>query len=322
MKKILTAFLLLTIYSIARYDAYPSKVCPAYNNMKHTQNSHHVILDPGKAYTILKSHKGQKLILVKGEQPAQRWVDGVCFEGSQAARLREPKGTEWNADTNVGTKELKAASDRPEEMLLALSWHNSFCEGHRSRKECRRSRANRDADNHFVLHGLWPQPIDNVYCNVPYELKQYDKNRQWNRLPGIPLSEETRRELLRVMPGAASRLERHEWIKHGSCSGSDPENYFREAIALVKQVNDSKLGRFFARNAGRVVTLRQIRFKVDESFGKGSGKRVEMRCKKGMITELWFHLRGEGSDLATLLKNGEKARSHCRKSRIDKAGFQ
>ena len=48
--------------------------------MKHTTNTHHVILDTSKTYTVLKHHKGQNLILVKGEQPAQRWVDDECFK--------------------------------------------------------------------------------------------------------------------------------------------------------------------------------------------------------------------------------------------------
>jgi ribonuclease T2 len=124
------------------------------------------------------------------------------------------------------------------------------------------------------------------------------------------------------MPGVASNLHRHEWIKHGTCSGREAEDYFKEAAELARQVNRSGVGHFFTANQGRRVTLRQIRFKVDESFGKGSGKRVEMLCRQGMITELWFHLRGESEELSELLKDGKKARSRCRKGRIDSAGFR
>ncbi len=100
----------------------------------------------------------------------------------------------------------------------------------------------------------------------------------------------------------------------------EPDSYYREAVGLTEQVNNSRLSRFFESNVGKVVTLRQIRFKVDESFGKGSGKRVEMRCKKGLITELWFRL-GSGDTLSYMLKNGKTARSRCRKGRIDRAGY-
>jgi ribonuclease T2 len=65
-----------------RHEAFPTKTCPAFNNMKHSKNTHDVHLDTTKKYTIMKEHKGQKLILIKGEQPAQRWVDAECFSSS------------------------------------------------------------------------------------------------------------------------------------------------------------------------------------------------------------------------------------------------
>ena len=322
MKRTLTLLLLLTLHLWARYDAYPSKICPAYNNMKHTHNSHHVMLDPERKYTVLDVHKGQKLIVVKGEQPAQRWVDGECFEAERPGASQKTERAVPSGETDRDNRAVKRAVSRPEEMLLALSWHNAFCETHRSRKECRRGGGGYGSDSHFVLHGLWPQPISNVYCNVSPQLKKYDRNRLWSRLPEPPMSTETKQELARVMPGVASYLHRHEWIKHGTCSGRDAESYFKEAAELTTQVNRSRLGHFFTANQGKRVTLRQIRFKVDESFGKGSGRRVEMLCRRGMITELWFHLRGEGKELSELLKNGKKARSRCRKGRIDSIGYR
>ena len=318
MKKLLMILPLFTILLMARYDAYPVKECPAFNNMKHTHNTHHVIVDPKEKYTVLDSHHGQKLILVKGEQPAQRWVEGDCFGGKHSAGVKESGHYSREADS----KRAESDWNRPKNLLLALSWHNAFCETHRSRRECRREWSGRSSDNRFVLHGLWPQPRDNLYCNVPKEQKEYDKRGQWSRLPRLELSEETREKLARTMPGSISNLHRHEWIKHGTCFGSDPESYFKEAIRFTEQFNRSKIKSFFASNAGKVVTLRQIRFKVDESFGKTSGKKVEMVCKKGLITELWLHLGSEGDTLSSLLKSGRELRSRCRKGRIDRAGFQ
>ena len=82
--KFIILFLLLLSTLFARFEAQPSQECPAFNNMKHTTNTHHVILDTSKTYTVLKHHKGQNLILVKGEQPAQRWVDDECFSWSRS----------------------------------------------------------------------------------------------------------------------------------------------------------------------------------------------------------------------------------------------
>jgi len=60
---------------------------------------------------------------------------------------------------------------------------------------------------------------------------------------------------------------------------------------------------------------------VDSSFGEGAGNAVEMKCNNGMITELWFHLEGQGDDLKDLLKSPYPIKSFCRSGFIDKAGF-
>ncbi len=297
----------------ARFDALPLKSCEAFNNLKHTQNTDHVTLDTAKSYTVLQEHKGQKLIIVKGQNPSQRWVDGSCFDKTQK-----------NAEQENGVKHsgVVVSKKSANESILALSWHNAFCETHRSKKECRPSMSAYRDETLFVLHGLWPQPQENSYCGVSYELKQFDTNRHWNRLPQPTLSAVTAEALERVMPGVSSHLDRHEWVKHGSCYGGDAESYFQKAISLVSQVNSSKIGRFFALNAGKVVTIEQIRFKVDESFGKGSGQRVEMLCQDGMISELWLHLGDESDDLATSLKNAKSIHSRCRQGQIDRAGYR
>jgi len=52
------------------------------------------------------------------------------------------------------------------------------------------------------------------------------------------------------MPGFASNLHKHEWIKHGTCYGTDANTYYENAIALLHQVNDSKVGTFFSKHMG------------------------------------------------------------------------
>ena len=208
---------------------------------------------------------------------------------------------------------------------MALSWHNAFCETHRYKKECKRSlfsfgRPNY-SEKHFVLHGLWPQPKNRIYCDVSSVHVNFDKHKQWNRLPDLGLSDEVKTRLQNVMPGFSSNLHKHEWIKHGTCYGTDANTYYEDAITLVTQVNDSKVGDFFRKNIGKQVTLKQIRSLFDRNFGVGAGKRIELKCNKGLISELWLHL-GSGSDnLATLLKQGKETRSRCQGGLVDKAGF-
>ncbi len=78
-----------------------------------------------------------------------------------------------------------------------------------------------------------------------------DKNRQWNRLPNLNLSSDTREELQKYMPGYLSNLQKHEWIKHGTCYGTDENIYFKDAIELLKQINSSKVRELFAKNIGK-----------------------------------------------------------------------
>lgn len=278
--------------------------------MKHTQNSGGIHLDTKKKYTILKQHKGQNLIRVEGEQPVQRWVDEGCFS----------KHEDLSLHTNKYQNEKLS-----KQTLLALSWHNAFCETHRYKKECKRSmffdgkRSYRE--KHFVLHGLWPQPQGNTYCDVSSAHINLDKHKQWNRLPDLELKDDLKARLKKVMPGFSSGLHKHEWIKHGTCYGADVNRYYEDAIGMVEQINDSKVGDFFAKHIGKYVTLQQVRMLFDRNFGPGTGKRVELKCTQGLISELWLHL-GSGSDsLGTLLKQGEQTRSHCQGGLIDKAGF-
>jgi len=337
--KALAIFILLSSLIFARFEANPTQECEAYNNMKHTKNTHHVLLDRTKKYTVLKHHKGQNLVLIKGEQPAQRWVDDNCFSKAKKHTNKDdvsrakPKVIKIedalsraaiNMANSKHTKKYEKANISRQN-LLTLSWHNAFCETHRYKKECKQSLLSglkkKYSESHFVLHGLWPQPKSKMYCGVSRKYVGMDKHKQWNRLPDLGLSAGTRKSLKDVMPGFSSNLHKHEWFKHGTCYGTDAEQYYIDAVRLVSQVNNSKVGAFFMRNIGKYVTLKQVRHLFDTSFGVGAGKRVELKCKGGLITELWLHL-GTGSDkLEELFQKGKITRSRCQKGRIDKAGF-
>ena len=347
MNKIIIAFILFSVSLLAREELFPSQECPAFNNMKHTKNTHGVHLDTQQKYTILKHHKGQNLILIKDEQPAQRWVDDECFSepntSSNTANVEKVKSRVLSIDDELSKSSIKTDLTKhtkkydtkntnkyenrniSKENLLTLSWHNAFCETHRYKKECKRSMFSFGRPNysekHFVLHGLWPQPKNKLYCGVDSHTVTMDKHKQWNRLPNLKLSDEVKKRLQKVMPGFSSNLHKHEWIKHGTCYGTDADKYYEDAISMVEQVNDSKVGDFFKKHIGKRVTLHQVRASFDRSFGMGTGKRVELKCRKGLITELWLHVGSGSDDLGTLLKQGKQIRSHCQGGFIDKAGF-
>lgn len=322
--RILFLLSLLTISLLARYEAYPSQSCPAFNNLKHSKNTHNVVLETDQAYTVLKKHKGQYLILIKGENPAQRWVDDECFDPQMTQK--QEIDSEEGLDTFIKKESEQESVQRSSDNILALTWHNAFCETHRYKKECKRSLfafgKGVYKEKHFVLHGLWPQPKSNTYCDVDRELVQMDKHGQWQHLPCLVMDEDTETRLEKVMPGYASGLHKHEWIKHGTCYGTDAATYFEDSVRLTEQLNRSKVGTFFTAHMGKRVTLQQVRSLFDRTFGQGTGKRVELKCNKGMISELWLHLGSGSDDLATLLKRGEKTRSRCHGGIVDRAGYR
>lgn len=328
MNRLFIISLLFTISLFARYEASPAQACPAYNNLKHTKNTHDVYLDTSRQYTIIESgHKGQTLILIKGENPAQRWVDDACFEAQKSdAKQSNAKTTDTETPINTKKYDNNAQPDNvSKDNLLVLSWHNAFCQTHPYKKECKRSFGSllrsRYEERHFVLHGLWPQPKNRIYCNVSDTLKELDRRGEWRGLPEPLQNDELKKALEEIMPGVDSYLHRHEWIKHGTCYGKDADGYFSDAVGLVKQVNDSEVGKFFEANIGKSVTLAQVKNVFNRAFGMGAGNHLQMQCKGGLITELWLYAGSGSDDLSTLFQRGKRAFTRCERGRIDQAGL-
>jgi ribonuclease T2 len=310
----------------AKYEK-ATESCEAFNNMKHTNNSNNVKLERGKEYRILEEKRGQLLILVEGERVAQRWVDEVCFSDKQ--ENKKPVEEKRRATLSSILVSLDKKKSEPKTLskstskqnLLAISWQNAFCQTHQYKKECKNMSAKDFGAFHFVLHGLWPQPRNNQYCNVDKKQVGMDKNKQWHRLNKLELTPEVRTNLAKLMPGYSSNLHKHEWIKHGTCYGTNANDYYSDAMTLLTQVNNSKVQQFFKQNIGKRVRLKDIRNVFDQEFGKGAGKHVTMNCRRGLITELWLHLGNEGKNLSELFKKGETPRKSCYSGRIDAVGF-
>ncbi len=306
---LLTSLLLSSIF--ADNFKIATDNCLIFNNMKHTKNSDNRSLKLGSSYKVIDEKRGQYYITVPNIRIPNRWVDKRCFGKAKPKIEKRVKIVE---------KKERKTSSKSQNILLALSWQNAFCESHRYVKECKKS-SRRYTNTKFGLHGLWPQPRENIYCGVSKDDKNLDKSHKWNKLQALYLDKSTRKELLEVMPGSASYLQRHEWIKHGSCADMDEDEYYKRAIALTKEFNSAKIGQFFSKNIGKKVTLQQIKFKMNESFGRGAGNKVELRCKKGLITELWLHLASNSDDMASLLKGGKSVRSRCKSGIVDRVGF-
>jgi ribonuclease T2 len=304
------------------------KACPAFQSIRNETNPGSIRTVSGKTYPLVAKNRPDAthyLIEVEGASPLRRWVAIECgvAEESSAGSASPAARSE---PSNPGRVLEKA------EFVLAVSWQPAFCESSsgRGKTECDTQTDARFDATHFALHGLWPQPRARAYCSVAPDLAAADRNHRWDRLPAPDLTSETRRELERVMPGTMSFLERHEWIKHGTCFGGEPpEAYFARAIALVDQLNASSARTLFAENIGSEITSASIRAAFDRSFGPGSGDRVRVSCqrdgRRNLIAEVTIGLAGpigEAPSLARLIAASPPTDPGCPRGLVDPAGRQ
>lgn len=101
--------------------------------------------------------------------------------------------------------------------LLALSWSPTYCASPAGRDDARQCGAGPAYD--FVVHGLWPQYRNGwpQYCDSDARL-----------------GEQVVDAMLDIMPSRS--LVRHQWNKHGTCSGLSPEDYFTLTRRLQEEI--------------------------------------------------------------------------------------
>lgn len=290
--------------------------CEAFQSFRKKTNPGDVRLNEDTQYKVLESNQKMKAyrIQIDGLDKSARWVERSCGDWLKSCTINREQ---------VNNKRDKKKNKNNSQYLLALTWQPSFCEERPNKKECRTQTTNRYDAKHWSLHGLWPQPRNNTYCNVSDIDKGIDRNSRWHLLEPVKLSQKTAQALAFTMPGMASNLHRHEWIKHGTCYGKNADTYYADSIYLTEQINNSAVGELFNRNVGNTVSLKEVRQRFDQAFGKGSGKKVNLRCdRKGLISELWVNLSGDITDqtsMDSLLENAVDAGSSCRSGKVDRA---
>lgn len=303
---------------IALNDQFvPREACEALESIRRETNPGNIRLIPQQTYPVVgknRDNASHYLLRIENAEPLIRWVPVQCGQllGSSAP---------VNSPVNSANQDY----------LLALSWQPSFCETKPNKSECKSQTAQRFDAANLALHGLWPQPRQNIYCNVSPDLERLDKENRWSELPPIALSEETSTALAVKMPGFASDLHLHEWYKHGTCYSDSPEEYYQESIALLDQVNSSSVRDLFASNIGNFLSSTEIRDQFDEAFSEGAGSKVQVQCKRdidedrdNMVVELQINLKGDiqlDTPIENLLEDGQMVSSGCALGEIDPAGF-
>lgn len=212
--------------------------------------------------------------------------------------------------------------------ILAASWQPAFCQTNQRKAECSSQTRDRYDASNFSLHGLWPMRRD--YCGVAEDLRAADKDGSWSDLPAVKLSQPGKAALDKVMPGTQSGLDRHEWLKHGTCTNMSADDYFGTAVRLVGELNGSAVRDLFAANIGKTLSAQQIKSAFDQSFGPGASERVKMSCRRAgnnrVISELTIGLSEDATTdaqagLGDLIQGAGRTQFGCNEGIVDAAGF-
>ena len=297
-----------------------TSTCPALQSIRRKTNPGNISIVSGQTYQATEKNKLDATyyrLKIDDAEPSLRWVATNC------GKLL---GDSAGGNSGGGNPDLENLAN-----LLAISWQPAFCETRPNKIECKTQNKERfDAEN-FTLHGLWPQPRSNVYCGVNNQIIELDKSKKWSKLPPIDLSDKLFEELAIKMPGVASDLHLHEWYKHGTCYSQTPEEYYRESLILLDQVNNSLVQDLFASNIGQQITDEQIGAQLVGAFGDGVDDKVRIRCKednfprnRNMIVELWLNLDGtieDSTQISELFETAPRAQSRCSVAEVDEVGL-
>lgn len=299
------------------------RACPATPAIRRDDNPGGAVLEGGQGYELLGKNRAEAThfrVRLPEAEPRDRWVEAACGRATAEACGGGVAGP------GAGGPGGASHADN----LLAVNWQPAFCEGHGDKPECASQTEARFDASHLALHGLWPQPRAKAYCDgVSDEEERLDKAGEWGRLAALQLTAGTRDALAEVMPGTRSFLDRHEWVKHGTCYSASAEEYYAESVRLMRELNGGPVRELFAGSVGRTVTLEQVRDAFDRAFGAGAGERVAMECDRDgdrrLIVELKINLVGEVTDttrLADLLAAARPAPEGCPSGEVDRAGLQ
>ncbi len=155
--------------------------------------------------------------------------------------------------------------------------------------------------------------------------------RRWSEWPAPELDADTAERLAVAMPGTASFLERHEWIKHGTCFFGDRngDEYYDDSLLVLEAINASKVGELLASHVGAELETSDLRAAFDDAFGAGAGERVQVQCTgdqgRVLIQELKIALSGEiteDADVGELIRAASPQSGGCQRGFIDPAGLQ
>lgn len=149
--------------------------------------------------------------------------------------------------------------------VLSLSWSPEHCSTSAGRGDLQQCGSGRRFG--FVVHGLWPQ---------------YERGYPQHCGPSGALPQPLANEMLPIMPSA--RLIRHEWEKHGTCSGLPATEYFQKVRAAFQAVKIP--GDYQGPGAPVYVAPRQLKEKFRAANPMTSDRSLAVLCRGRYLQEV------------------------------------
>ncbi|KAJ0395886.1 hypothetical protein P43SY_002017 [Pythium insidiosum] len=162
--------------------------------------------------------------------------------------------------------------------VLAVSWQPEFCHG--KEQEYPGCTVPRDYwRSHFTMHGLWPEREHGKhpgFCHGP----EFD--------PAAVESAVGLDNLMQFWPnvkiaaGSADYVSfwRHEWTRHGTCSGLEQAAYFSRAVDIVRNATLTT-PQLVQQNVGKSVSASELRAAFKREVSRDGDGDVALKCDHG-----------------------------------------
>ncbi|MCO6056259.1 ribonuclease T(2) [Pseudomonas sp. MOB-449] len=235
-----------------------SQRCEAFQSIRKQTNPDDLKVQPGQRYEVVEVNRREYdwlRIRVPGSDTPLRWVSSGCGSvDGLVVNTGSPARPERGGD-------ICNLPDQHDGYVLAATWQPGFCE-HASYKgskpECEGLESGELQISHLTLHGLWP---NRQSCG-----KRYGHCAG----PDLKLSAETLAYVRPWMPNFryGTGFGRYQWDKHGVCQKQmDDDAYFRRAVDLVRQLDQSAAGQYIVANIGGAISKRVFYERVENDFG-------------------------------------------------------
>jgi ribonuclease T2 len=164
--------------------------------------------------------------------------------------------------------------------LLSLSWSPEYCATHQS------DAAQCGAGKHFglVVHGLWPQYATPRVDPASGQQSGWPANCPGSANPAPP-------EAAAIWP--SPDLYRHEWQKHGTCTGLQPDAYVALTKALRQRFQMPAILMPQARN--QAITAKGLRDSIAAANPGLAPEDLTLVCHRAWLTEIRLCLARDGA---------------------------